>query len=82
MPQLEGQVKYATMYWVDLGRKSRKNKKDWQQLLAQVTIFKKKEKCSCILAGDPKVMSAPDRARGWVTLNLTLFLLEALPCGS
>ena len=29
------------MYWGDLGRKSRKKKKDWQQLLAQVPILKK-----------------------------------------
>ena len=27
------------MYWSDLGRKSRKKEKDWQQLLAQVPIF-------------------------------------------
>ena len=32
------------MYWEDLGRKSRKDKKNWQQLLAQVPIFKKKKK--------------------------------------
>ena len=31
------------MYWGALGRKSRKEKEDWQQLLAQVQIFKKKK---------------------------------------
>ena len=42
MPQLEGpQLKYAAMYWGDLGSKSRKKKENWQQLLAQVPIFKK-----------------------------------------
>ena len=30
------------MYWGALGRKKRK--KDWQQILAQVPIFKKKKK--------------------------------------
>ena len=46
MPQLEGpQLKYTTMYWGYLGRKSNNNnKKDWQQLLAQEPIFKKKER--------------------------------------
>ena len=33
------------MYWRALGRKNRKKKtKDWQQLLAQVPIFKEKKK--------------------------------------
>ena len=32
------------MYWGDLGRKKKQEKKeDWQQLLAQVPIFKKKK---------------------------------------
>ena len=31
------------MFWGDLGRKSREKKEDWQQLLAQVPIFKKKK---------------------------------------
>ena len=48
MPQLEGpQLKYATMYWGNLGRKSREKEEeeeDWQQLLAQVPIFEKKRK--------------------------------------
>ena len=44
MPQLEGNLKCTTMYWEDLRRKSRKKKEDWQQLLAQVPISKKKEK--------------------------------------
>ena len=55
MPQLE-EPTTATMYWGDLGRKSeiynyvlggfgekkQEKKEDWQQLLAQVPIFKKK----------------------------------------
>ena len=32
------------MYWGDLGRNKQKKKEDWQQLLAQVPIFKKKKK--------------------------------------
>ena len=41
MPQLEDpQLKYATMYW---GDEKQEKKKDWQQLLAQVPIFKKKK---------------------------------------
>ena len=32
------------MYWGDLGEKAEKKRKDWQQLLAQVPIFKKKKK--------------------------------------
>ena len=49
MPQLGGATTkiYTTMYWGGLGRKSRKKKKekneDWQQVLAQVPIFKKIE---------------------------------------
>ena len=40
--QKDPRLKYTTMYWGDLGRKSRKEKKiDWQQLLAQVPILKK-----------------------------------------
>ena len=39
--QKDLQLRHTTMYWGDLGRKSRKRKKkDWQQLLAQVPIFK------------------------------------------
>ena len=38
MPQLE----YTTMYWGALVRR-RKKKKDWQQMLAQVPIFKKQK---------------------------------------
>ena len=43
--QRQSQLEYTTMYWGDLGRKSRKEKKKegWQQLLAQVRIFKKKK---------------------------------------
>ena len=47
MPQLEGpttEEEYTTIYWGDLGRKKQeKKKKDWQQLLAQVPIFKGKK---------------------------------------
>ena len=44
MPQLEGPTtkKYTTMYWGDLGGGVQR-KEDWQQLLAQVPIFKKKK---------------------------------------
>ena len=49
MPQLEGPITkkyvYTTMYWGNLGRKRKKTKKeDWQQLLAQVPICKKKKR--------------------------------------
>ena len=42
MSQLEGPTtkKYAAVYWGDLGRKIRNKKEDWQQLLAQLPIFK------------------------------------------
>ena len=40
--QKHPQLDYTTMYQGDLGRKSRGKKTDWQQLLAQVPIFKKK----------------------------------------
>ena len=35
-----------SMYWRALGRKRREKKNDWQQLLAQVPIFKKKKEKS------------------------------------
>ena len=38
--QKDLQLEYTTMYWGALGRK-RWRKKDWQQMLAQVPIFKK-----------------------------------------
>ena len=51
MPQLEGppQLDYTTMYWGGSGEKKkkknkRKKREDWQKLLAQVPIFKKKKK--------------------------------------
>ena len=44
MPQQKGPTTKIYNYdWGDLGRKSRK-KKDWQQLLTQVPIFKKIER--------------------------------------
>ena len=39
--QKDLQRAYTTTYWGGLGR--RKRKKDWQQMLAQVPIFKKKK---------------------------------------
>ena len=43
--QKDAQPRYTTVYRGGLGRQSRKEeKKDWQQLLAQVPIFKKKKK--------------------------------------
>ena len=44
MPQLEGPTANNIQLFTggDLGRKMRK-KKDWQQLLAQVPIFKKRK---------------------------------------
>ena len=41
------QPEYTTMYWGALGR--RRRKKDWQQILAQVPIFKKilKKRIEC-----------------------------------
>ena len=44
MTQLEGPTtKIYNYVLVDLGRKSRKKKEDWQQLLPQVPILKKKK---------------------------------------
>ena len=44
MPQLEGPTTKIYSYVLrDLGRKSRKEKNDWQQLLAQLPILKRKE---------------------------------------
>ena len=44
--QRHSQLEYTTMYWGALGRRRRRNKetKDWQQMLAQVPIFKRKKK--------------------------------------
>ena len=44
------------MYWGDLGRKAIK-KEDWQQLLAQVPIFKKKTESLNIKSTDLPVFS-------------------------
>ena len=53
MPQLEGPTTKIYNYALGgLGEKKQKKKKkeDWQQLLAQVPIFKKKKACkSCYL---------------------------------
>ena len=43
--QKDLQLEYTTMDWAGFGKKKKKKKKkDWQQLLAQVPIFKKKKK--------------------------------------
>ena len=47
--QKDPQLKYTNMYWGSLGRKKqkerkKKNEEDWQQLLAQAPIFRKKNK--------------------------------------
>ena len=45
MPQLEGPTtKIYNYVWGGWGDKAGKKKKDWQQLLAQVPILKKKKK--------------------------------------
>ena len=44
MPQLEGPTTEIYNYMLGgFGKKKQKRKKDWQQLLAQVPIFKKKQ---------------------------------------
>ena len=42
--QKDLQLEYTTMYWGVFGEKKGKKKEDWQQMLAQVPIFKKKKK--------------------------------------
>ena len=37
--QRHSQLEYTTMYWGALGRRRRRKKEEWQQMLAQVTIF-------------------------------------------
>ena len=41
--QWHSQLHYTTMYWGALGRRRRK-KEDWQQVLAQVAIIKRKKR--------------------------------------
>ena len=45
--QKDLQLEYTTTYWRAFGQKKEKKKEDWQQMLAQVLIFKKK-KIICI----------------------------------
>ena len=40
--QKDLQLEYAAIYCGALGRRRRKKKEDWQQMLAQLPIFKKK----------------------------------------
>ena len=43
--QKDLQLQYTTMYWGALGRRrKKKEEEDWQQILAQVPIFKKKKR--------------------------------------
>ena len=42
------------MYWGALGRRIKKKKEDWQQLLAQVPIFKKKNTPAKKVGGEMK----------------------------
>ena len=42
--QRDLQLEYTTMYWGASGRIRRKRKEGWQQMLAQVPIFKEKKK--------------------------------------
>ena len=41
--QKDLQLEYTTVYWRALGRRRRRRKEDWQQMLAQVPIFKKEK---------------------------------------
>ena len=52
MPQLEGPATKIYHYVLGgFGEIKQKNKKDWQQLLAQVPIFKKKKEINATLFG-------------------------------
>ena len=65
------------MYWGALGRRRKKNKKDWQQMSAHVPIFKKEKRWE--REAEEAVRGSSENGRRSERCNIDTFKMEESP---